>query len=248
MTPPWNRPFCCNSSGRRSTSSVQLPRASSDRLGADMRHETLTADAVADARRDRGKLGISVRRHFFSPLISGVTSARMAQAISVSACARGSDWSRPDSQARQNTCAGPTIWLKNSVALIGNNSPRAISGAAPAFDGLGQPRVLAALGGADFLAPFGARNLEQEARLAAVVDDPVEMGADHPRDALARAGLRIERRHHARVVALQDFQEQRAGEFLLRAEEMEKAAVGSARADCGLRPPSRLRIRRDRTR
>src|ERR1700751_2443656 len=63
------------------------------------------------------------------------------------------------------------------------------------------------------------------------------MGPDQPGNAFARTKLRIERGNHAGVVALQDFQEQRAGKFLLRSEKMEEAAVGRARqiADRGHR-------------
>ena len=122
------------------------------------------------------------------------------------------------------------IWLKNSVGVIGNNSPRATSGARQRSTRLREARIFRALRVADLFGPFGARYFEQEARLAPVVHDPVEMGANQPRDALARAAGGIERRDHAGVIALQDFQEQRAGKFLLRAEEMEEAAVGGPRA------------------
>src|ERR1700751_951152 len=55
------------------------------------------------------------------------------------------------------------------------------------------------------------------------------MGPDQPGNAFARTKLRIERCNHACVVLLQDFQEQRAGKFFLRSEEMEEAAVGRSR-------------------
>ena len=105
----------------------------------------------------------------------------------MSACSRGSERSRPDSQARQNICAGPMIWLKNTVGVIGSNSPRATSGARHRSHGFGETRILRTLRAADLLGPFAARYLEQIARLAPGVDDPVEMGADQPRDALPRA-------------------------------------------------------------
>ena len=83
---------------------------------------------------------------------------------------------------------------------------------------------------ANFFGPFGARYLEQEARFAPVVHDPIEMGTYQARDALARIAGWIERCHHAGVIVLQDFQKQRARQFLLRTKEMKKAAIGGARA------------------
>jgi hypothetical protein len=49
------------------------------------------------------------------------------------------------------------------------------------------------------------------------------------RHALFRAEGLANRREDGAVIALQDFQEQGAGQFLLRPEEMEKAAIGRPR-------------------
>jgi hypothetical protein len=53
----------------------------------------------------------------------------MAQAISMSVWSLGSERSRPESHPRQNICAGPITWLKNTSEVIGSNSPRSTSGA-----------------------------------------------------------------------------------------------------------------------
>src|ERR1700738_152862 len=97
-----------------------------------MGHKALTADIVADARRDRCEVGVEDSRHVVSPVLltaSGATTARIAHAIRMSVWSLGSERSRPDRKARQKICAGPMIWLKNNVGVIGSNSPRAISGA-----------------------------------------------------------------------------------------------------------------------
>ena len=69
-------------------------------LGADQVHETLLADTGVDALGDRSEFGIRFGSHAISPhgllMRSGGRSARMAQAISVSASMRGSVRSRPD--------------------------------------------------------------------------------------------------------------------------------------------------------
>ena len=79
------------------------------------------------------------------------------------------------------------IWLKNSDAVIGSNSPRATSGARHRSTRLGEARILRPLRVADLFAPFAAGDLEQIACLAPVVDDPVQMRADQATDALLRA-------------------------------------------------------------
>src|SRR5215207_9563999 len=56
------------------------------------------------------------------------------------------------------------------------------------------------------------------------------MRADQPRHALPRSAGSIDRRDDGGVVTGENFQEQRAGQFLLRSEEMEEAAVGRPRA------------------
>src|SRR3977135_412159 len=97
-----------------------------------MAHKTLPSDIVANAGFDRSEIRVGHRDHALSPglfAVLGATTARMAQAIRVSIWSLGSARSRPDSQARQKICAGPMIWLKNSVAVIGNSTPLAIRGA-----------------------------------------------------------------------------------------------------------------------
>src|ERR1700682_4305526 len=99
-----------------------------------MAHESLGGDALADSLRDRREVQIEVRSHDMPPVFraaSAATSARIAQAIRMSAWCLGSERSRPDSHARQKICAGPMIWLKNNVDVIGSSSPRAVKGARP---------------------------------------------------------------------------------------------------------------------
>ena len=58
-------------------------------LRPNMGHEALAADIVADTGRDRREVGIVTRTHTVSPglwIASGATTARMAQAIRMSAC------------------------------------------------------------------------------------------------------------------------------------------------------------------
>ena len=102
-------------------------------LRADVIHKSLASDIVANplsrSARSRGR---DFRVHGVAPLCSaapGATTARIAQEISASLCFLGSVRSRPDRKARQKICAGPMIWLRNRLAVIGNNSPRANSGA-----------------------------------------------------------------------------------------------------------------------
>jgi hypothetical protein len=83
-------------------------------LRTDKGHESLLADAVSNTLRDRREVRIEIGGHGVLSQVQefqvGV-SARIAQAINVSAWFLGSESSRPDSQARQNICAGPIIWL-----------------------------------------------------------------------------------------------------------------------------------------
>ena len=69
-------------------------------LGADQVHESLPADIGVDALGNGRKFRISVGPHAVSPycllMRSNGLSARLAQAISVSASMRGSVRSRPD--------------------------------------------------------------------------------------------------------------------------------------------------------
>ena len=56
------------------------------------------------------------------------------------------------------------------------------------------------------------------------------MRADQPRHAIPRAAGFIDRRDDGCVVTGENFQEKRAGQLLLRPEEMEEAAIRSSRA------------------
>ena len=122
------------------------------------------------------------------------------------------------------------IWLKNSVDVIGSNSPLTTSGARQRSTPSPRREFCARCAFRDLLAPFAAGNLEQIARFAPVVHHPIQMRADQTSDALLRAAGRGDRRQHRGVIALQHFQKQRARQFLLRSEEMEEAAVRSPRA------------------
>jgi hypothetical protein len=59
---------------------------------------------------------------------------------------------------------------------------------APALDAFGKVRILRALGVANALAPFAARDLEEIARLAAADDDPIEMRPDQAIDPCPASG------------------------------------------------------------
>ena len=105
-------------------------------FGADMAHKSLPADTVADSLCDRREVRIDARfgirvmaclRCLQWLAARPARGSRRRSGCRPEAC--GSVRSRPDSQARQKICAGPMIWLKNSVGVIGSNSPRAISGA-----------------------------------------------------------------------------------------------------------------------
>ena len=232
MTPPWNSPFCCNSSGRRSTASVHVPRVSSDNSAPMwvMKPWRPTLSRMRDAIGAKSGSAFAFIR--FLPVLARIGRDHRADCAGdqVSVWSLGSARSRPDSHARQKICAGPMIWLKNNAAVIGSNSPRSTQRRAPTLDGFRKARILRALRAADFLAPFAAGNLEQIARLAPGVHDPVQMRADQPRHAFPRAAGFVDRRQHGCVIPPEDFQEQGAGEFLLRSEEMEEAAVGRPRA------------------
>jgi len=78
---------------------------------------------------------------------------------------------------------------------------------APSFDGFRKARILRALRTANLFAPFAAGNLEQIARFAPGVHDPVQMRTDQPRHAFPRAAGFVDRRQHGCVIPPEDFQE-----------------------------------------
>jgi hypothetical protein len=78
---------------------------------------------------------------------------------------------------------------------------------APSFDGFREARILRALRAANLFAPFAAGNLEQIARFAPGVHDPVQMRTDQPRHAFPRAAGFVDRRQHGCVIPPEDFQE-----------------------------------------
>ena len=148
----------------------------------------------------------------------------------MSACWRGSERSRPESQARQKICAGPMIWLKNSVERHRQQFTARDQRRAPAFDALGEARIFGALRAPSPLRSIRLREISNRKRASRRLFTTQSRWA---RTSCAMPFCApqawIDRRQHGGVVALQDFQEQRARQFLLRAEEMEKAAVGGPR-------------------
>ena len=218
VTPPWKKPCCWSSSGRRATAIVQVPRDNSESsaptrfinpcrptlawmrsaigpnsgsASARMRLLLLLVDAIGRAKRT---VGTGDKRVGFAARIGAVTSREKGAA---------EDLGGADELADEHH-------RRHRQKLATGNQRRA-----PALDAFGKARILRALSVADVLAPFAARYLEEIAGLAPARHHPVEMGPDQPIDALPGIGHRIERGQHCGVIVPQHLQEQRTGQFLL---------------------------------